>query len=77
MTSVRVIVPAKAPVGIQFEWTGELVVKAILDDRRTGIEEGMVLVSINGNELEGWSFSELVGAMKVGNVAFRATYALS
>jgi len=75
---MRVMVPAKAPVGIQFEWkNGELVVKAIPDDRRTGIEEGMVLVSINGNELEGWSFSELVGAMKVGNVACRATYALS
>jgi hypothetical protein len=62
--------PPQVPIGIQFEWLHEeLVVTAFVDAdcqsaKDAGVKLGMVLTSINGNRLQGWSFPALVAALK-------------
>jgi hypothetical protein len=59
-----------APVGVTFEWVDEqLVAKAFVEGdgvraRSAGVREGMALVSINGHSLDGWTFAQLVAAIK-------------
>lgn len=68
--SVTLRLPPQVPVGVTFEWSGQyMAVRACIDGdgdqaKAVGVREGMVLAAMNGKTLTGWSFQELVTAIK-------------